>query len=186
MVEIENKYRVSDWTALRATLAAWGASGDAVRRDTDHYFNAPDRDFAETDEAFRIRRIGTKNLLTYKGPKRDSSVKIRTEHEVEIAAGAENAATMVKILAGLGYRPVAVVAKSREVFHFTRHGLTWEACLDDVGAVGKFVEIETLAEENAVNAARTLLLQVAAELGLDAPEKNSYLQLLLNQPRAGS
>lgn len=184
MLEVENKYRVKDWEAVRRLLGEWGAVADAIRKDTDHYFNAPDRDFAVTDEAFRIRRIGSKNLLTYKGPKRDGSVKIRTEHEVEILPGAENAATMVKILAGLGYRPVAVVAKSREVFRFERHGRRWEACLDDVGIVGKYVELETLAEEQELDAARAALLQVADELGLDVVEKNSYLQLLLNQPRA--
>jgi len=183
MLEIENKYRVSDWEAVRSILASWDAVADPVRKDTDHYFNAPDRDFAETDEAFRIRRIGSRNLLTYKGPKRDYAVKIRTEHEVELTSGSETAATMVKILAGLGYRPVAVVSKSREVFHFTRLGRTWEACLDDVGQVGKFVELETLAEEAELESARTLLLQVAGELGLDALERSSYLQLLLKQPR---
>ena len=69
-------------------LAAWGAVARPAREDTDHYFNAPDRDFAQTDEAFRLRRIGTGELLTYKGPKRDADTKTRTEVELRLADGA--------------------------------------------------------------------------------------------------
>ena len=78
MLEVEVKYQTSDWERVRAALADWGAVADPPREDTDHYFNAPDRDFARTDEAVRLRRIGPANYLTYKGPKRDADTKTRT------------------------------------------------------------------------------------------------------------
>ena len=65
--------------------------GEALR-EADHYFNAPDRDFARTDEAFRLRRIGAANFVTYKGPKRDAQRKMRTEIEVPLPDGDEAAA----------------------------------------------------------------------------------------------
>src|SRR5262249_25065740 len=64
MLEIEVKYPAGDLAAVRQQLVAWGATLDAEREDSDQYFNAPDRDFARTDEAVRLRRIGGENFLT--------------------------------------------------------------------------------------------------------------------------
>jgi adenylate cyclase class 2 len=92
MLEVEVKYPIADLAAVRANLLALGAEWVEERTDADQYFNAPDRDFKETDEAFRLRRIGSKNRLTYKGPKRDAATKTRTEIEVTLADGAAAAA----------------------------------------------------------------------------------------------
>jgi adenylate cyclase class 2 len=183
MLEVEAKYRAADWDRVRAKLAEWGAAADEVREDADHYFNAPDRDFARTDEAVRLRRIGAVNGITYKGPKRDTATKTRTEVELPLADGAEVAATAVRLLTSLGYKPVAVVVKARQVYHLTRGGFDLEVCLDDVGAVGRFVELEIQAREDQFGAAKAVLLQTAAELGLTEQERLSYLQLLLSQKK---
>ncbi len=185
MLEVEVKYRAADWDRVRAALGGWGAVADPPREDTDHYFNAPDRDFAKTDEAVRLRRIGPANYLTYKGPKRDADTKTRTEVELRLADGAEAAATAVRLLTGLGYRPVAVVTKVRQVYRLTRGGYELEVCLDDVGSVGRFVELEIRAEDNQFEAAKAVVLAAAAELGLTEQERRSYLQLLLAQANGG-
>ena len=179
MLEVEAKFRVSDSAAIRAMLTSWGATRTEVREDTDHYFNAPDRDFKTTDEAVRLRRIGDANYFTYKGPKRDTTTKTRTEIELPLAIGSAVAATAVRWLVNLGYRPVAVVTKAREVYQFQRSGFAFEACFDDVGAVGRFVELEIQAEEAQYEAAKTALLATAAELGLTEQERRSYLEMLL-------
>ncbi|OWK41672.1 class IV adenylate cyclase [Fimbriiglobus ruber] len=181
MLEVEVKYRVADWDRVVATLAGWGATAAAAREDTDHYFNSPDRDFAKTDEALRLRRIGTDNFLTYKGPRRDAATKTRTEIELPVAGGSAAAATAVKFLAHLGYRPVAVVSKVRRVYRFERAGFAVEVCLDDVGAIGRFVEIEIMADEPRFEAAKAAVIATAADLGLTDQERRSYLELLLNQ-----
>ena len=184
MLEVEMKFRVPDWAPVIARLTAWGATARPARKDTDHYFSAPDRDFAKTDEALRIRRIGTTNYLTYQGPKLDgtNATKARVEVELPLADGQDNAATAVKFLSGLGYRPVAVVSKTRTVYDFTRDGIALSACFDDVGAVGKFVEVEAMAEQATYEVARAAVLRAAADLGLIDPERRSYLRLLLEQP----
>ena len=176
------KFRLPDWTALVAKLTEWGATPAPVRKDTDSYFNAPDRDFAQTDEAVRVRKAGTTTVLTYKGPKLDAATKTRTEIELRLADGpAPAAADAVKFLSALGYRPVAVVTKQRIVYHFERHGFPMEVCLDDVGAVGKFVEIEVMAEQAKMDVAKAAVLATAAELGLTDHERRSYLRLLLEK-----
>src|SRR5262245_51799899 len=75
MLAVEAKYRLTDQTAVEARLREWGATLVANHAEADHYLNAPDRDFARTDEAFRLRRIGERNFLTYKGPRQDATSK---------------------------------------------------------------------------------------------------------------
>src|SRR5215208_5003779 len=87
MLEVEVKYRLSDPAAVEARLRAWGAIVVADHEEADHYLNAPDRDFARTDEAFRLRRIGERNLLTYKGPRLDATSKTRKEIELPCPPG---------------------------------------------------------------------------------------------------
>jgi adenylate cyclase class 2 len=184
MLEIEAKYPVADLGPIRQQLLAWEAAIDAPREDVDQYFNAPDRDFARTDEALRLRTIGSANFLTYKGPKTDAQTKTRTEIEVPFAAGGLPATQLAQLLQHLGYRPVAIVRKRRVVCHVQRDGFALEVCLDEVHRVGQFVEVEIVADESALAAGRAVLLQTAAALGLTNSERRSYLELLLTKSRA--
>src|SRR5438270_13395603 len=113
MLEIEQKYARADFAMLERRLAEWGAAPGGAEEEADHYFNAPDRDFAKTDEAFRLRRVGPSNYLTYKGPKQRADVKVRTEIELPIQLGDQAAADMTRLLTHLGFRPSAVVRKRR-------------------------------------------------------------------------
>src|SRR5437868_12704695 len=172
------KFPVADFAALERRLASWGVP-PAVLDESDHYFNAPDRDFARTDEALRVRRIGPANFVTYKGPKRDLQTKTRTEVEVPLAEGDRAAEQFMHLLQHLGYRPVAVVRKRRRIYRLTREGYAVEVCLDDVEGVGRFAEVEIQAPEEQLPAARDVLLRTAAELGLSGSERRSYLEMLL-------
>jgi adenylate cyclase class 2 len=179
MLEIEMKFPVADFQALERQLKEWGAHPGRPVHNEDHYFNAPDRDFAVTDEALRLRRDGATNRLTYKGPKRDSKAKIRTEIEVPLAEGDEAAAEFITLLKHLGYRPVLVVRKSRRPLRLQRDDYEIEICLDEVQGLGKFVEVEILAPESELDRANETLTGVANALGLTASERRSYLEMLL-------
>ncbi len=185
MLEVEVKYAGAYFADLERRLRDWGAHEEPSRTDADHYFNAPDRDFAATDEALRLRRIGERNFVTYKGPKRDAQTKTRTEVEVPLAPGSQPADDFARLLVHLGYRPVAVVRKARRLFHLRRGGFVVEVTLDDVEGVGRFAELEIQAPDEELDAARTVLLQTAADLGLSTGERRSYLELLL-AARGGS
>jgi len=179
MLEVEVKYAVEDLKPLAAALAGWSAG--ETRRDEDHYFNAPDRDFARTDEALRVRSIGPRNYITYKGPKTDAETKTRFELELPLGDGPESAAQFRRLLTRLGYRPGGVVRKARRVFRSHRDGFDVQATLDDVDGLGTFAELEITADEDQLPAARAAVLGAAAELGLTQAERRSYLQLLLEK-----
>jgi adenylate cyclase, class 2 len=184
MLEVEMKFPVADLSSLQRRLADCGAVEEKTLDEADHYFNAPDRDFARTDEALRLRRIGASNFVTYKGPKLDAQTKTRTEVEVPLAPSDASAEAFSKLLVHLGYRPVAVVRKRRRTFRLKRNGFELEIALDDVEKVGQYAELEIQAPEEHLEAARDVLLKTAAALALTQSERRSYLELLLSLPSA--
>src|SRR5262245_4922175 len=142
-LEIEMKFPVLDFAALKKSLRDRRARQKHRRplHEEDHYFNAPDRDFARTDEALRLRRVGTANKLTYKGPKRDAQTKTRPEIEVDLGRGKQVAEDVERLLHRLGYRHVAVVRKGRQIYRLANEaGFAVEVCLDEVEGLGTFAE----------------------------------------------
>lgn len=186
MLEVEVRYRTADRDGVVARLLSLGAELAQDRADADLYFGAPHRDLKSTDEAFRLRRIGPKNFLTYKGPKRDAETRTRTEIEVPLGDGPDAAADARRLLLALGFRPVVEVRKKRRVYRFARGGFAMEACFDDVELVGPFVELEILTDESRYEEAKAVLLATAAELGLTDKELRSYLGMVLEAQGRGS
>lgn len=179
MLEIELKFRVGDFAAIERILNAWQARADSALEEADHYFNGPDRDFARTDEAFRLRRIGSRNLITYKGPKQPGPAKTRLEIEVPLESDDQTAEEFCRLVQKLGYRPTAIVRKRRTTRHFSRGGFDLQACFDEVDKIGRFVEVEIVAAPEARAQAEKVLQEVAAELGLHDLERRSYLEMTL-------
>jgi adenylate cyclase class 2 len=179
MLEIEMKFPAADFATVEQHLKRLGASEQPAIDEADHYFNAPDRDFGKTDEAFRLRSIGEKNRVTYKGPKHAGPAKTHTEIEIAIESGAEAAEKWRQMVQHLGYRPTAIVKKRRMIFKFSRDGFDMEACFDEVDSLGKFVEIEIVADASEKERAQDVLMAVARELGLEKSERRSYLEMVL-------
>jgi adenylate cyclase class 2 len=181
MYEVEVKLR-ADHGSVRERLEALGARAETTVEQVDRYYDAPHREFAETDEALRLRRVtrpgdgdeagGTETRVTYKGPLVDDVSKTRVEHETTVVDGE----TMADVLDALGFTPAATVEKRREVYSLD--GLT--VVLDDVTDLGTFVEVELESED--VEAARERCFRVVRDLGLDPDDgiRTSYLGMLLD------
>ena len=170
MLEIEVKAYADDLRKVESKLRDIGAQFIEEIQQIDTYYNHPCRNFAETDEALRIRRSGTKYYLTYKGKKVDPESKTRKEIEVEI----EDAHKTAELLVSLGFNPVADVKKVRKVYKLD----TFTVCLDNVVNVGTFVEVETCGEH--VEELRNSALSILNALNLKDYERKSYLELLLS------
>jgi adenylate cyclase class 2 len=183
MYEVEVKVR-AEHGPVRDRLESLGAGHRGAVVQTDTYYDAPDRSFAETDEALRIRRERprdggeTETAITYKGPKVDDTSKTREEHQT----GVTDPGAAEGVLEGLGYDPAATVEKERERFAVDDATVT----LDDVAGLGTFVEVELDVEDEAgVPAARERAFELLEALGLDpdAGIRTSYLGLCLGETR---
>lgn len=179
MLEIEMKFPVNDFDSIQQQMRRWHATEQPTIAEADHYFNAPDRDFGRTDEAFRLRCIGAQNRMTYKGPKQAGPTKTRAEIEIGLEPGSHAAESFCRLVQHLGYRPTAIVKKRRTCYDFEREGFALQACCDEVETLGRFVEIEIVTEPARKDDAQKVLLQVVAELALPASEPRSYLEMVL-------
>mgnify|MGYP002525956989 CR=1 FL=1 len=181
MYEVELKFPLADATSILSQLEQLGAKPAAERQQQDRYFAHPTRNFAETDEALRIRSDGGQNCITYKGPVLDAQVKLRHEIEISFADGREALEQLTEMFGLLGFKEVRTVAKKRIPYHLTWNNLAVELTLDEVEGLGTFVEIETLADESNRDLARDSILKLAEHLGLQNPQRKSYLGMLLEQ-----
>jgi adenylate cyclase class 2 len=177
--EVEQKFQLQDAAPFEAKLRELGApSLDAIEQ-VDSYFAHPSRDFARTDEAFRIRRVGEQNFITYKGPKIDATTKTRREIELPLPNGDEYAEQFRELLGCLGFRLVADVRKIRRKTTVRWRDVDVEVMIDEVQGVGLYAELEIVAVESELEAAKAHLASLAEELDLSENERRSYLELLL-------
>lgn len=178
-LEIELKYRVQDQQSVLEAMCRLGFQRGVIVMEEDQYLNAPDRDFAVTGEAFRIRRENDRYLLTYKGPILPGAAKIRNEREVQVANSPEHAAELLALLQALGYKPVAVVKKRRQFFTGVWQGGIVTVCFDTVEGLGGYIELEQVVDEAVADQVAPRLQNLAANLGLTDLEPRSYLRLIL-------
>jgi adenylate cyclase class 2 len=181
MLEVELKYALTNAPTFGDKFASLGARKQATLVEEDQYFNAPDRDFGSTDEALRLRKVGSANILTYKGPKKELSSKTRTEIEVMLAEGDDNAKRCAELLSHAGFRPTRVVRKTRTKYEWDHQGFPVTASIDDVDGLGQFIELEILVSEPDMGRARDVLLKLADSFGLAHQERRSYLEMLLSK-----
>ncbi|KUO88271.1 MAG: adenylate cyclase [Thermoproteus sp. JCHS_4] len=178
MLEVEQKFR-ADLGRVREELLRLGASPVEAKEEVDIYFQHPCRDFAETDEALRVRRSGGSGgdvEVSYKGPRMRSSAKARLELTVSADGDVE------AVLEALGFRKVAVIKKRREYYSYGSLTIS----LDDVEGLGQFVEIEAVASSEAsLGEAEAEVSALAERLGLAERVDATYLELYLSIFKGG-
>jgi adenylate cyclase class 2 len=180
--EVEIKFRTEDHDELTRRLLALGAEAAAAVEQEDVYLRHPMRDFAVTGEALRVRREGTQNRITYKGPRHEGPTKTREEIEIAFTEGDEAASQIRRLWDALGFRPVAVLHKRRSPFHLVYDGRHLEVGLDLAEDVGTFAEVETLAADAGdLPQAQATVLALAGVLGLSVVEPRSYLRMALER-----
>jgi adenylate cyclase class 2 len=181
LYEVEQKYPVDDFQQILFQLEERAiVIGDAVEQQ-DSYYGHPARDFGVTDEALRIRRVGSQSWMTYKGPRVDTSSKTRRELEVDLPPGRSTADQYDQLLQVLGFQQVGDVIKSRRTAVIPWTGWDVVMALDEVVSLGCYVELETICLAGKLKDAEQVIDRIATELGLFSTERASYLELLVGE-----
>ncbi|MGE3776650.1 MAG: class IV adenylate cyclase [Pirellulaceae bacterium] len=180
--EVELKYRVASGEEIETALEQWGCRPGEPFEQVDRYLAHPCRDFGVTDEAFRLRRTDGSQVVTYKGPRVDTTTKTRRELELPLVSDEESPGSFdqyAALLGAWGFTPVAEVHTRRRKALVDWEQRRVEVSLDEVAQVGRFVELElSAADETEMGSARESLLRLASRLGLVDAERRSYLTLL--------
>lgn len=182
MIEVEIKIRLTDkeFSELPLKFNTMDFFFEQNMRETDYYYNGIDRNFADTDEALRVRishNLNTDEIqscLTYKGKKLDDVSKTRPEHEVVI----DNPDTMRNVLKYLGFQSSFVIEKIRSYYSYKNINI----CIDKVDKVGVFMELENVIVNEAEkdNALKELfLLLESLSIEKSRLERKSYLELYI-------
>lgn len=179
--EVEQKYFVDDSEQLLQELADAGFTRSHEEVHCDMYFQHPSRDFRQTDEAFRLRRVNNKLCVTYKGQRLDAEVK--TRREIELGLVAKDEAHWQELLGHLGFRPLPEVRKTRVVFQPARDDCQgFVVTIDQVDQLGQFAEIEKIVRDPAaLSEAQKSIEELASRLELSRVQKLSYLAQLLQK-----
>jgi adenylate cyclase class 2 len=134
-IESEVKLRVADPEQGRKAVQKLGALPMEPRHFEDNVFiDDGTGSVLARGSLLRIRRVGEKGVLTFKGPRKVVE-GIKTREEIEVAL--PDPATLERIFVALGYKPVFRYQKYREVFRWR----DVEIVLDET-PIGTFIEIE--------------------------------------------
>lgn len=178
MIEVEVKAKISSFEEIEQKLDEIGATKTKKEFQEDIYFNSPVVDFAQTDEALRIRTTkendNTNIFITYKGPKIDSASKTRKEIEM----GVEDSVKCADIFEEIGFKKVRTVRKDRQYYEYEN----FEISLDDIEGLDPYMEIEVALEDGQdYSEAQNEIFELFEKLGItDGFERTSYLELLEN------
>jgi adenylate cyclase, class 2 len=98
-------------------------------------FDTPGLSLRRKGEIIRVRRVGKRSILTYKGPPKGGRHKSREELECDV----DDPDRMQQILERLGYHPVFRYEKFRE--EYERPGQHGTITVDET-PIGNFLELE--------------------------------------------
>ncbi len=177
--EIEAKYSVRSFSAVRKALRGAGAKYLGTVLQTDQFYEKPDRAFRRSGCGLRLRCIkilkrgdvrgDSRPLITFKGPIRgNSGTKIRREIETKL----DCATAAAELFCALGLRPTMTIQKSRSSYKLGRCLIE----LDELPLLGKFIEIEGISERNVETTRKRLGIR-------DRHIPQSYLRLLTDRCR---
>jgi adenylate cyclase class 2 len=131
-------------------------------REVNLLLDSDDRRLGREGRVLRVRTIGSRHLLTLKGPPRfRGRIKIREELELELP----DSDTILSLLEVLGFRPLERYEKDRETWRLSEVTVTL-----DHTPMGDFIELEGAARR---------LGKTAATLGLDPARavEGTYMSL---------
>ncbi len=174
MIEVEVKAKIKSFKQMEEKLDKLGAKKSKEEFQEDIYFASPIVDFAQTDEALRIRTTNNNTFITYKGPKLNDKAKTRKEVEMTI----ESAEKAKDIFEEVGFKAARIVRKNRKYYTYEN----FEISLDDVEGLPPYMEIEIALDDGEdYSNAQDKIFELFAKLDItDGFERTSYMELLEN------
>jgi len=163
MREIEVKAKLNQPDSVLQAAAKLGISfGEPVRQEDTTYVQH--HDYSKPDwNIFRLRSTQGRTLLTMKFKASD---RTHDNHEYETVVSDRQQAE--NMLLRLGYNRDVAINKNRRIAKYQ----DYEICLDEVDGLGKFIEIEKLAEDTVdVDAIQTELWKLLEQLGVSKADE---------------
>ena len=174
MREVEVKAKIKDKESLVKKLEGLGCIFSPPTSQSDVIYTMRSgtvKDFTSNDVFLRLRTSNGKILFTAK--KRLTNSLDRIEHEVEVSSNEE----MEQVLILLGFAAAVKITKTRTVTHYNGD----EVCIDDVGGLGSFIEVERLTDADDIGSTQEKLFEFLESLGISKDDRvtSSYDILMI-------
>jgi len=161
MKEVEVKYKISNRQKVMDALKKSGVVLGAVNRQEDISYAPKGYDYSRTGQGIpflRIRRQNGRAILTLKKPMSNHLDKLELETNIS------DPVQMEGIINELGYEQDQRITKDR----IKGEHAGYEICLDSVEALGDFIEVESMIEddensEEAQESMRVLLKEILGD-----------------------
>ncbi|MER7556886.1 CYTH domain-containing protein [Nocardioides sp. NPDC126508] len=165
LIEVELKATVADVDHVRAELEHLAPGVDETYHDT--YYDLPEETLTARDQELRVRTVtndaGSRSLLTFKTAPVEKASGSRPEHETELA----DPAVADTVLKALGAVELISFRKLCRNHRFEAEGREVLATLVEVPEIeGTYLEVETLAPADDVDAGLRTIRTILAGLGI--------------------
>lgn len=165
LIEVELKAKVSNIDHVRAELERLAPGVDETYHDT--YYDLPDETLTARDQELRIRTVtndaASRSLLTFKTAPVEKTSGSKPEHETELA----DPAVADTVLKALGAVELISFRKLCRNHRFEAEGREVLATLVEAPEIeGTYLEVETLAPADDVEAGLGTIRTVLAKLGI--------------------
>ena len=163
-MEIEVKILEINKDEVIRKLKAMGAEQTFDGEVESFFIDFPDRSIVSAGNVLRLRRLGVKYQLTFKGKHQKSFAKVREELEVEVS----DISVMKKILLSIGLVEYRSLLKHRTSFKLGKIHFD----IDTITGIPTFMEIESNSEE--------IIMEAIVALGFSAKDAKpwSYNELI--------
>lgn len=170
MHEIQLKFSGSiDQNLLRQL----GAEKLGITKQVDRYYNPQDRNLIETGEILRIREEEGHQILTYKGPKKESEFRERPKFEFEI-----DKETAEKFIVLYGYT-LKTISKSRALYQLDGVVFSFDTVEKDENGkktkLGSFIEFRSIDQDGGEEKIKSLVVKLG--LKMEDGIKEAYFEM---------
>ncbi len=147
-IEAEKKFYLKDSSEIKEYAKQIGFVELESLQENDEYFTDLDLEFVKNRTCLRIRTTNDKELeTTFKGQSVNfSSDYIKLENNIPMDVTSYMA--LNDLFAFLGYVSYCNVAKKRTLLSKRVEGYIYNIALDEISAIGSFVEFEVLAKSS--------------------------------------
>lgn len=167
VVEAELKALAREPERIHAALSQRAVGERSIY--LDRYFDYPDRGWTRRGNELRVRTVtselgSTKAWLTFKEPAVDPASGSKPEHETMIG----DAGVLVSVLTALGLEQIVAFEKRCVNYRFTTQGRELTATVVTIPELAgqTFLELETRADPDDLDAALEVVRSVLRELGV--------------------
>ncbi len=180
MIEVEIRAKVSDFNEVKKNLQKLGAQFIDTKIQIDRVFGHDkyldeNNMVVEGGLSARLRQVGHNTTLDFKEI-------VRGPGGLEISIDVTDEELYSKLLHKLGFKEAFTIRKSREAFLLN----SFTVCLDDVEALGKFIEIEKLApssttQEPTYQECQKLLKKLYPGAKIEKKKYGDLMQAIINK-----